>query len=115
MTRISKDFRRQEKYAEKRVKNKTWRKPRGINSKMRLREGGKSHAVRIGHGSPAKMKGFHPSGFKEILINNEKQLAMAIKMKNEKIAVRIRSTVGGKKRVAMLKVADEAKLKVLNR
>lgn len=112
---MSKDFRRQEKYAEKRVKNKTWRKPRGINSKMRLREGGKSHSVRIGHGSPSKTRGFHPSGFKEILVNNEKQLATIIKVKDARTAVRIGATVGGRKRAAMLKIADEAKLKILNR
>ncbi|MBI4167378.1 MAG: 50S ribosomal protein L32e [Candidatus Aenigmarchaeota archaeon] len=112
---MSKRFRRQEKYAEKRVKNKAWRKPRGINSKMRMREGGKPHSVRIGYGSPTKGKGFHPSGFKEILVNNEKQLALIAKIANEKIAVRIASTVGGKKRAAILKMADEAKLKILNR
>ncbi len=112
---MSKKFRRQEKYAEKRVKNKAWRKPRGINSKMRMREGGKSHAVRIGYGSPSFQRGFHPSGFKEILINNEKQLALIVKLRDEKTAVRIGSTVGGKKRAGILKMADEAKIKILNR
>src|SRR3989344_4804618 len=105
---MSKKFRRQEKYAERRVTNKTWRKPRGINSKMRMREGGKSNAVRIGYGSPSLHKGFHPSGFKEILINNEKQLALVAKVKDDKVAVRIGSTVGGKKRAVILKMADEA-------
>ncbi len=112
---MSKRFRRQEKYAEKRVKNKTWRKPRGINSKMRMREGGKPNAVRIGYGSSSLRKGFHPSGFKEILINNEKQLALVINLKAEKTAVRIGSTVGGKKRAVILKMADDAKIKILNR
>ncbi|MBI1971800.1 MAG: 50S ribosomal protein L32e [Candidatus Aenigmarchaeota archaeon] len=112
---MSKKFRRQEKYAEKRVKNKAWRKPRGINSKMRMREGGKSHSVRIGYGSSSKQKGFHPSGLKEILVNNEKQLALISKVAGGSIAIRIASTVGGKKRAAMMKLADEAKLKILNR
>ena len=112
---MSKKFRRQEKYAEKRVKNKTWRKPRGINSKMRMREGGKAAAVRIGYGSPSIQKGFHPSGFKEILINNGNELALAAKIADGKTAIRIASTVGGKKRAAILKMADEAKLKILNR
>ena len=112
---MSKKFRRQEKYAEKRVKNKTWRKPRGINSKMRMREGGKAPAVRVGYRTPVEYRGFHPSGFREILINNEKQLMMIIKIADGKTAIRIASTVGGKKRAAILKIADEAKLKILNR
>jgi len=112
---MSKKFRRQEKYAEKRVNNKAWRKPRGINSKMRMREGGKAIAVRVGYRTPADQRGFHPSGFKEILINNEKQLALAAKVADNRTAIRIASTVGGKKRMAILKMADEAKLKILNR
>lgn len=112
---MSKRFRRQEKYAEKRVNNKTWRKPRGINSKMRMREGGKAAAVRIGYRTPVSQRGFHPSGFKEILINNEKQLALVSRVADGKTAIRIASTVGGKKRAIILKMADEAKLKILNR
>lgn len=115
MIDISKKFRRQEKYAEKRVNNKSWRKPRGINSKMRMREGGKSRAVRIGYRTPIIRRGFHPSGFKEILVNNEKQIDMVTKIADGKTAIRISSAVGGKKRAAMLKMADEAKLKILNR
>ncbi|MBI3413549.1 MAG: 50S ribosomal protein L32e [Candidatus Aenigmarchaeota archaeon] len=112
---MSKNFRRQEKYAEKRVNNKSWRKPRGINSKMRMREGGKPMVVRVGHRTANRKRGFHPSGFREVLVNNEKQIALITKVADGKTAVRIASTVGGKKRAAILKMADEAKLKILNR
>ncbi len=112
---MSKNFRRQEKYAEKRVNNKTWRKPRGINSKMRMREGGKAWTVRVGHRTDASKRGLHPSGFKEMLIHNESQLELVTKIADKKIAVRIASPVGGKKRAEIIKKADAAKIKVLNR
>ncbi|MFH0889643.1 MAG: eL32 family ribosomal protein [Candidatus Aenigmatarchaeota archaeon] len=112
---MSKDFRRQEKYAEKRVNNKAWRKPRGINSKMRMREGGKAWVVKVGHRTNASTRGFHPSGFKEMLVHNEKQLDTITKLADKKTAVRIASSVGGKKRAAIIKKADDAKIKILNR
>ncbi len=111
---MSKEFKRKEWSAEKRV-GSSWRKPRGVNSKIRVREKSKGRAVKVGHRSPVKGRGFHPSGFKEFLINNESQLDMAMKLKDEKVAIRIAAGVGGRKKAIMVKKADEAKLKILNR
>ncbi len=111
---MSKRFKRKEWSAEKRV-GSSWRKPRGVNSKIRVREKSKGAAVKVGHRSPAKNRGFHPSGFKEFLVNNENQLDTVTRLKNGKSAIRIAAGVGGRKRAAMVKKADEAKLKILNR
>jgi large subunit ribosomal protein L32e len=52
----------------------------------------------------------HPSGFREILVHNVKELENA----DEKTAVKIAHTVGKRKRQNILKKAEEKKVKVLN-
>ena len=93
----------------RRVKS-PWRKPHGINSKVREKLKGKLPMPTVGYRSPKEMRYLHPSGFKEVLVNNVKDLEKA----SEKEAVRISSTVGKRKRSEILKKAGEMKLKVLN-
>ena len=87
-----------------------WRKPKGIHSKLRQhkREAGK--IVRSGYGSPRSVKGLHPSGFKEVLVFNVKDLGKI----RQGEAARIAANVGKKKRLEMMKKAEELKIKVLN-
>lgn len=85
-----------------------WRKPRGIDTK-RKKENGAS--PRPGYGSLAETKSIHPSGFREILIANPKQLA---KVQKENTAVRILGTVGQKKRREIVKQANTLGIHVLN-
>ena len=88
-----------------------WRKPRGIHSKLRIREKTHGHLVTIGWGAPKNLRGLHPSGFQETLVNNVKELE---KIDVKKVAARISHTVGGKKRKEILKKAEELKVKILN-
>ncbi|MFH1450549.1 MAG: eL32 family ribosomal protein [archaeon] len=111
---MSKKFRRQEWSSEKKV-GTSWRKPRGINSKMRMRQKGKCRAVRIGSRTATVKRGFHPSGLKEFLIKNEKQLETVMKLDKKSLAIRISSSIGARKKALILKKADENKLKILNR
>ncbi|MDO8646977.1 MAG: eL32 family ribosomal protein [Candidatus Diapherotrites archaeon] len=85
-----------------------WRKPRGIDTK-RKKENGAS--PRPGYGSLAETKSIHPSGFKEVLVANPKQLAGVQK---ENTAVRILGTVGQKKRREIVKQANNLGIHVLN-
>lgn len=94
----------------KRVKS-PWRKPQGINSKVRAKLKGKLPMPTAGYGAPKKLRYLHPSGFKDILIYNVKDLE---KVTAGKEAVRIAATVGKRKRNEILKKAEEMKLKVLN-
>lgn len=88
-----------------------WRKPRGRDSKLRVRKRGKGKMVTIGYRGPRDMRGFHPSGFAEVMINNVNGLD---KVNASKQAVRIASSVGRRGREQILKKAEELKIKVLN-
>ena len=64
------DFNRQESWRYKRVKS-SWRRPRGRDSKMRKKKGGWPKLVNVGYCSPKKVRGFHPSGFEEVIFCND--------------------------------------------
>lgn len=94
----------------KRIKNR-WRRPRGRQSKLRRSEKSKGKKPSLGYGAPKKLRGLHPSGFKEVLVRTIKELDK-IDQKNE--AVRISGSVGKKKKEEIVKKARELKLKILN-
>lgn len=87
----------------------SWRKPRGLHNKLRQQIAAKGKLVRPGFGSPRAVRGFHPSGLPEMLINNVAELQKA-----EGYAVRIASAVGMKKRLVIQAKAADMGLKVLN-
>ncbi len=105
-------FYRQEwfRMGNQRKKWRTWRKPRGNQSKMRMHKASRGARVQAGYGSPREVRGMHPSGLRELLVHNVHQLSMA----GANFAVRIAHGVGGKKRAEIMKAADGMKLKVLN-
>jgi large subunit ribosomal protein L32e len=88
----------------------SWRSPRGIHSQLRRHKREAGNIPRRGYGSPKSVKGLHPSGLVEILVFNVKNLE---KIK-QGYAVRIAANVGKKKRMDIMKRAEEMKLKVLN-
>jgi len=105
-------FRRQQWWQYAKLCRKSWRRPRGVHSKMRRHYGYRPPVVRIGYSSPRKVRGLHPSGFKEVLVYNVSQLA-AIDSSRE--AIRIAHSVGRKKRMEIIEKADELGIRVLNR
>lgn len=104
------DFRRQESWRYKRV-DKSWRRPRGLDSKMRKRVKGWPKSVAIGYRGPKEARGLHPSGYVEVLIRNLDDVGG---VDPETQAVRIAHTVGGRKRVEILTKAEEMGIRVLN-
>jgi large subunit ribosomal protein L32e len=103
-------FKRWMSQSLKRIKE-SWRRPRGIHSKIRRREKSKIKMPSVGYGAPKELKHLHPSGFKEVLVYNLNDLQ---KIDPKKEAARIAHTVGKKKRIELLKKAEELKIKVLN-
>ncbi len=103
-------FRRQEWFRYKRLGTK-WRKPRGLHSKMRRNMKYRSNIPRIGYGAPLEAKGLHPSGFKEVMVYNVKELD-GIEPETE--AARIGHSVGTRKRREILERAREKGIRVLN-
>lgn len=88
-----------------------WRKPRGHHSKQRKRKKGRPKMPSPGYGAPKRLRGLHPSGFREVLVSNH---AILEKMDSKIEAARISGSVGKKKRDLILKRAEELKIKVLN-
>ena len=87
----------------------SWRKPRGLHNKLRQQIAAKGKLVRPGFGSPRAVRGFHPCGLPEMLVNNLAELSRA-----QGFAVRIASAVGRKKRLEIEAKAEQTGLKVLN-
>ena len=87
-----------------------WRKPRGIDNKLRIKRSGFGPLPRIGYRQPASIRGMHPSGKRESLVHNAAELAAAGKQS----AIRIGATVGAKKRKQLVEKAKQLGLKVLN-
>jgi large subunit ribosomal protein L32e len=104
------DFKRQESWRYKRVKE-NWRKPRGIDSKMRKKVKGWPPSPEAGYRSPKKIRGLHPSGYAEVWVQTVDDL---IKIDPETQAIRIARTVGAKKRVEISARAEERGIHVLN-
>jgi len=88
-----------------------WRRPRGLQSKLREHRKSKGFMPSVSYAKPKALRHFHPSGFREILVYNVKDLE---KVDVNKEAVKLASTVGKKKRQDILKKAEELKIKVLN-
>jgi len=106
------EFLRQEWHTRQRLQSAGWRRPKGLHSKMRRHFGYRRNVVSIGYGSPKGAKSLHPSGFKEVMVHNVKDLE---KIDPETEAARIGHKVGMRKREKIQERADELKIRVLNR
>ncbi|WP_297436790.1 50S ribosomal protein L32e [Thermococcus sp.] len=105
-------FLRQEWWRFPKFKNNPkWRRPKGIDSKLRLKKKGKARSPSIGWRSPRAVRGLHPSGYEEILVHNVRELEA---IDSTKQAARIAGTVGARRRETILARAKELGVKVLN-
>lgn len=103
-------FRRPESWRYKRL-DTGWRRPKGIDSAIRKREGAQPKMPTIGYRSPAHLRHLHPSGLKEVLVHNLDELEG---LHPNVHAVRIARQVGDRKRLTILERADDMGLHVLN-
>ncbi|MEE9223653.1 MAG: 50S ribosomal protein L32e, partial [Thermoplasmata archaeon] len=90
----------------------SWRKPRGLHSKMRRGYKYRPNLVSTGYRGPKAVRGFHPSGFQEVMVFRVEDLE---DVDPKKQAARIGHSVGSKKREEIEKVADKKGIRVLNR
>jgi len=103
-------FKRFESWRFVRIKDQ-WRKPRGIDNKMRTEESGWPKSVKVGYGGPAAVRGLHPSGREEVLVWNPRDVD---RVDTETQVARIGGSVGGRKREAILKKAETLNIRILN-
>ena len=89
-----------------------WRKPKGIDNKMRKQVSGVPPIVKVGYRGPKKARGLHPSGYRDRLVNNVRDLE---KLDPKSEAARIGHTVGRRKRIDIISKASSLGIKVLNK
>jgi len=104
------NFVRPESWRYVRIKE-NWRRPRGLDHKVRLMYDGWPPGVSIGYRSPKATRGLHPSGYREVLVFNVEGLKN-VDPKTQ--AIRIAHTVGKRKRVKILAEAKRKRLTILN-
>ena len=103
-------FKRFESWRFHRIKDQ-WRKPRGIDNKMRTEEQGWPKSVKVGYRGPAAVRGLHSSGYEEVMVWNTADLD---KIDTETQVARIGGSVGGRKKEAILEKAEELNVHILN-
>merc|ERR1711967_44668 len=91
----------------------SWRRPKGIDSRVRRKFKGKILMPNIGYGSNKKTKHMLPDGFKKFLINNVSDLELLM-MYNRTYAAEVASSVSRKTREAILERAKVLDIKVTN-
>ena len=96
-----------------RLKNRmdSWRRPRGIHNKMRKRKKGRPPLVEVGYGSPKKVRGLLSNGKRPVIVHNVEELE---KIDKEKEIAVIASTVGKRKRLEIIKRAQELGIEIYN-
>jgi len=103
-------FRRVESWRYVRVKD-PWRKARGIDSRTRIQSKSGVKSPGAGYRGPKKIRGIHPSGYEEVRVETIKE----IKDLNPKTqAIKISSTLGARKRIAIIDYAQARNFKILN-
>jgi large subunit ribosomal protein L32e len=103
-------FVRQESWRYVRI-HPEWRKPKGVDNKIRRQDKGWPPLVKVGYRGPVEARGLHPSGHFEVLVQKVTDLDRLVPGRD---VARIGGTVGAKKREAILERATELGLRVVN-
>jgi len=88
-----------------------WRRPRGKDNPMRLRLKGLPPIASSGYGTPAAIRGLHPSGLEPAVVSSLRDLSGLDPSRN---IVYISSTVGLRKRLEIVRKAQEMGFRVAN-
>ncbi len=91
---------------------KKWRRAKGRHSKLRKSLGYRPQKPKVGYGTSKKVRGLHPSGFREKMVHRPSDLKG---IDPEKEAIRIGHGVGKKKRGEIIEMADEKGVRIINR
>ncbi|MEM1894225.1 MAG: 50S ribosomal protein L32e [Acidilobaceae archaeon] len=88
----------------------SWRKPKGKDSKMRLEIKGYPPRVKVGYRTRKEIRGLHPSGLKPVVIHSLRDLET---LNPREHIVYIASSVGLRKRLELIKIAEDRGFKVI--
>jgi len=92
---------------------KKWRKPRGIDNRMRRRYQGSAPMPVIGFGTNKKHKFLRPNGFYTFAVHNVEELELLL-MHNKSYAAEIAGNVSVRKRKEILDRAAQLDIYVTN-
>jgi large subunit ribosomal protein L32e len=89
----------------------SWRKPRGLDNKIRRKIKGWPPGPSTGYKGPISARFLHPSGYREVIVFNVEDLSnIDINIQ----AARIAHTVGKRKRALIIAEAKKLNIKILN-
>ncbi|KEY65598.1 hypothetical protein S7711_08786 [Stachybotrys chartarum IBT 7711] len=91
----------------------SWRRPKGIDSRVRRRFRGTIAMPSIGYGSNKKTRYLSPSGHKTFLVSNVNDVELLL-MHNRSYAAEIASNVSSRKRIDIIARAKQLGVKVTN-
>ncbi|KAF2706079.1 60S ribosomal protein L32-A [Pleomassaria siparia CBS 279.74] len=91
----------------------SWRKPKGIDNRVRRRFKGQAAMPKIGYGSNRKTRHLMPSGHKAFLVNNVREVDLLL-MHNQTFAAEISHAVSARKRIEIITRAKQLGVKVTN-
>ncbi|WP_411024657.1 eL32 family ribosomal protein, partial [Salmonella sp. s55962] len=100
-----KRFRRHQSDRVMRVKP-SWRRPKGIDNRVRRRFKGMMRMPNIGYGSNRKTRHLLPNGFKKFVVRNKRELEMLM-MNNRKFCAEIFHGVSARKRKEIVERAQQ--------
>merc|ERR1711915_293928 len=90
-----------------------WRKPKGIDNRVRRKFKGQFLMPSIGYGTNKKTRHICPDGFKKFLVHNVKELEILM-MQNRIFSAEIAHSVSSKKRKDIVERAQQLAIKVTN-
>ncbi len=94
---------------------KSWRRPRGIDNKQRLKLKSRPKLPSKGYKNPEKIRGLHPSGRIPVRIENLSQLEEAVKKYgSDRIIIYISGTVGRRKRQQIVELGRSLDVRFAN-
>merc|ERR1712029_757844 len=92
---------------------RNWRKPKGIDNRVRRKFKGMYKMPNIGYGSSSVTRHMMPTGFKKVLIHNVKELEVLM-MSNKTYAAEIARGVSAKNRKTLIERAAQLAIRVTN-
>ena len=91
----------------------SWRRPRGIDNRVRRRFRGNKRMPKCGYGSDNRTKFVLPNGFQKFLITNAKDLNILL-MNNRTFCGELAHNLAARKRSEIVKRAAELNVKLTN-
>jgi large subunit ribosomal protein L32e len=91
----------------------SWRRSRGIDSRVRRRFKSNNRTVKIGFGTNKAHRHILPNGFKKFLVETPRDLELLL-LNNRVYAAQIAHNVAVPKRLAIIKRAAQLDVRVLN-